>query len=179
MATRRETSLGQEGAASPSSRGLDCGDIDLPHRHHRLERALCLSTTSCERIGQRARRDLPGEPPTVLAPTARAIRAAVADDRVPVAIRLLLIVGCDLKGERLAVFERRAAVETEAGDAQHGELYRQHIASLATRVISGCLVHGDHLTGREGGGVEVRGVIAPRLCLSSIGRSTTSRIDIT
>ena len=39
------------------------------------------------------------------------------DDRVPVAVRLLLIVRRDLEGKRLALLERRAAVETEAGNA--------------------------------------------------------------
>ena len=30
---------------------LDGGDVDLLHRHHRLEGTLCLIATSCERIG--------------------------------------------------------------------------------------------------------------------------------
>jgi hypothetical protein len=32
-------------------RCLDGGDVDLPHRHHRLEGSLCLSAASRERIG--------------------------------------------------------------------------------------------------------------------------------
>src|SRR5512143_1121951 len=101
---------------SAPPRCLDDGDVDLLHRHHRLEGTLCLGTTRGKRIGQRARSDLPREAPAVLAPTARALLAAVADDRVPVAIRLFLIVRRDLEGERLAVPERRAAVETETGN---------------------------------------------------------------
>jgi len=36
---------------SASPRGLDGGNIDLLHRHHRLEGALCLSASSRKRIG--------------------------------------------------------------------------------------------------------------------------------
>ena len=103
--------------ASASPRCLDGGDVDLLHGHHRLEGALGLSATGGKRIGQRARGDLPGEAPAVLAPAAGAFLAAVADDRVPVAVRLFLIVGRDLEGKGLGVLERGAAVEAETGDA--------------------------------------------------------------
>src|SRR5437764_4085558 len=93
--------------SSAASRRLDGGDIDLLHRHHRLEGALGLSATDRQRVGQRTRSDLPREAPAVLAPTARAFLAAVADNRVPVAVRLRLIVSGDLEGKRLAVLERR------------------------------------------------------------------------
>ena len=36
---------------SASSRCLDPGDVDLFHRHHGLEGALCLGATSGKRIG--------------------------------------------------------------------------------------------------------------------------------
>jgi hypothetical protein len=36
---------------SASPRCLDGGDVDLPHRHHRLEGTLCLTPTSRKRIG--------------------------------------------------------------------------------------------------------------------------------
>jgi hypothetical protein len=51
-------------------------------------------------------------PQRSLAPSALSLLAAVADDRVPVAVRLLLIVGRDLEGKGLAVREFRAAVES-------------------------------------------------------------------
>src|SRR6266581_8882105 len=124
---------------SASPRCLDGGDVDLLHRHHRLEGALCLSATGRKRLGQRARGDLPGEAPAVLAPTARAFLAAIADNRIPVAVSLCLLVRGDLEGKRLAVLERRAAVETEAGNAADGELHRQNIAGLAARVVARCL----------------------------------------
>src|SRR6266480_3896792 len=127
--TTQRTSIAVRRPASPSSaasRRLDGGDVDLLHGHHRLEGALGLSATGRQRLGQRARGDLPGEAPAVLAPTARAFLAAIADDRIPVAVRLRLIVRGDLEGERLAMLERRAAVETQAGNTDDGELHRQN-----------------------------------------------------
>src|SRR5258706_11562671 len=140
--------------SSAASRRLDGGDVDLLHRHHRLEGALGLSATGRQRLGQHARGDLPGEAPAVLAPTARAFLAAIADNRIPVAVRLRLIVRGDLKGERLAVLERLAAVETEAGNADDDELHRHNIAGLAARVVARRLVDSGHFTIRKGGGVE-------------------------
>ena len=102
---------------------LDGGDVDFLHRHHRLEGTLSLIATSCERIGSHARRRSPGEAPVVLAPTALTFLAAVADDGVPVAVRLSVCLPRS-KGKGLAVLELRAAVETETGNAQNGELHR-------------------------------------------------------
>src|SRR5436305_281720 len=70
-------------ASGPPPRCLDGGDVDLLHRHHRLEGALRLGATSRQRVGQRARGDLPREAPAILAPPARAFLAAVADNRIP------------------------------------------------------------------------------------------------
>src|SRR5436190_3538469 len=137
-------------------RRLDGGDVDLFHAHHRFEGALCLTASSRERLAQHARSDLPGEAPPVLAPTALTFVAAIADDRVPVAVRLFLIVGRDLEGKGLAVLERRAAVETETRNPQNGKLHRQHISLLAVRVVAGRFVNSGHFTIREGGGVEAR-----------------------
>ena len=51
--------------------------------------------------------------------------------------------------------ERRAAVETETGNAKNGEFHRQHIALLAARIVTGRrIVNSGHFTIREGGGVE-------------------------
>src|SRR5215211_279679 len=108
-------------AQSAPPRCLDRGDVDLLHRHHRLERTLCLVATRRKRVGERTRGDLPGKAPAILAPAARAFLTAVADDRVPVAVRLFLIVRRELEGKGLAVLERRAAVKTETGNAQNGE----------------------------------------------------------
>src|SRR6476646_6542234 len=79
------------GSAAPC--GLDLGDVDLLHVHHRLECALCFVAAGRHRLGQHARRDLPGDAPLVLAPAARTLLAAIADDGVPVTVGLLLIVG--------------------------------------------------------------------------------------
>src|SRR5215471_16574973 len=126
------------------------------HRHHRLGGTLGLTSTRRKRIGWRTWGDLPGEAPAILAPTALAFHAAIADDRVPVAVRLFLIFRRDLEGEGLAVPERRAAVETETGNAKNGELYRQHIALLAARIVTGRIVNSGYFAIREGGGVEPR-----------------------
>src|SRR5258708_39156944 len=108
------------------------------------------------RFSQRTRGDLPGEARAVLAPTALAFRAAIADDRVPVTVRLFLILRRDLEGKGLGVPQRRAAVETETGNAQDGELHRQHIALLAARIVTGSLVNSGYFTIRKGDGVEAR-----------------------
>src|SRR5688572_13762081 len=93
---------------STAARCFDGGDVDLYHLHHRIECALGGSGIGIgDRFRQSDWRDLPGQSPFVLAPTARALLAAVADDCVPVAIRFGLVSGCDLKGERFVVHERR------------------------------------------------------------------------
>src|SRR4029079_12404353 len=124
--------------------------------HHRLEGTLCLTAARGKRIGQRTRSDLPREAPPVLAPTARAFLAAVAHDRIPVAVRLILVVRGDLEGEGFVFPALRASVETETGDPQNGELHRQHIAFLAPRVVTGRLVNRGHLAIRKSGSVEAR-----------------------
>src|SRR3546814_2540962 len=96
---------------SAAPRRLDRGDVDLLHVHHRIKRALCFIAADRQRLGQHARRDLPRDAPLVLAPAARALLAAIADDGVPVAVGLLLIVGGDLERESFVVLERGTAVE--------------------------------------------------------------------
>jgi hypothetical protein len=86
--------------------------------HHGIERTLGRGAIGIgERFGQNNRRNLPGQSPFVAAPATGALLAAVADDRVPVAIRFRLVGGCDLKRECFAVLECRFAVEPEARDA--------------------------------------------------------------
>lgn len=97
---------------------LDGGDIDLPHLHHGFKSPSGRRTIRVGNgRGQHTRRDLPGQPPAVLAPAALAFLAAVADDGVPQAIRFLLIVRRNLKRKRLVVLEDRAAVQAQAGDS--------------------------------------------------------------
>jgi hypothetical protein len=74
---------------SLSPRRLNPRCIDLPHLHHRVERALagCVLLT-CEGHGQGARGDLPRRAPSVLAPTAGAGIATVVDDGNPLAVGL-------------------------------------------------------------------------------------------
>ena len=155
------------GAVSAASRGLDGGDVDLAHRHHRLEDALGHGRVGVGiAFGERARRDLPRQAPAVLAPAAFAFLAAVVDDRVPQSVGLGLVVGGDHERERFAVLELRAAVEAQARDAADGEIDRQHVALLAGRVIAGRAMDGVHRAVGEGLGVEVgrvqRGAVEPQ-----------------
>jgi hypothetical protein len=82
-----------------------------------------------------------GVVPFVLAPTAGAFLAAVADDGVPVAVRFGLVNGCDLKRERFVVLERGSAIETDAGNAHQVEFDRQRVPFLPRRKVSRCAVH--------------------------------------
>jgi hypothetical protein len=61
-----------------------------------------------------------------------------------------------LEGERLALLELRAAVETETRDPQDGELHGQNIAFLASRKVTRRRVNREHFTVRERGGIEAR-----------------------
>ena len=92
---------GLMGSSSPiisaAPRGLDRGDVDLLHFHHRIKRPLCFSAADRQRLCQHAWRDLPGDAPLVLAPAAFALLPVIADDGAPVAVGLLLIVRGDLK----------------------------------------------------------------------------------
>ena len=142
--TRRIAPAGFFIEGSPPSCGIDPGDVDLLHLHHRLERPLRLRAAGGHRLGQGARRDLPGNAPLVLAPAAFAFLAAIADDGVPVAVGLLLIVGGDLEGKRLAVREHGSAIEADAGNAAHGEVDRQHVALLARGIVARRAKHGLH-----------------------------------
>src|SRR5574338_738177 len=103
-------------------RGLDPGDVDLAHGHHRLERALGRgSVRIVHRLQQHARGDLPGEAPLVLAPAAGAFLAAIADDGVPVAIGLRLVLGHDHEADSLVGLEQVSAVQTDEALAKQGE----------------------------------------------------------
>src|ERR1700681_3980038 len=95
---------------STPARLLDCSDVDLFHLHHRIERALGDGGIGIgDRFRQDDRRNLPRQSPLVPAPAAHALLPAVADDGVPVAIRLRLVSGCDLKREGFALLERASA----------------------------------------------------------------------
>src|SRR5262249_16827042 len=112
----------------------------------------------------------------VFAPAACALLATIADDGVPIAIGLFLIVGRDLKREGFVMLEHRTAVDAETGDACDGEFDCQHVALLAGRVATGCTEDGTHRTVGKGSGVEAGGcggVLVVRG--SSVSSSTASR----
>src|SRR5436190_11138583 len=95
-----------------AQRGFDFRDVDLAHRHHRLERPLGRGLVGVG-VGfeQYARRDLPGKAPAVLAPAAGAFFTAVGRDRVPVAVGFRLVLGDDHEAHRLVRLEIRSAVQ--------------------------------------------------------------------
>jgi hypothetical protein len=84
-----------------------------------------------DQLHEPPRSDLPRQPEAVLAPAAGALAAAVADDRVPVAVGLLLVVGVDHERDRLVEVELRPAVEADERHAQDRELDREHVPLLA------------------------------------------------
>src|SRR5688572_7800910 len=109
-----------QGASTAPGR-FDRSDVNLSHLHHRFESALGRRAV---RIGDRgsegAWRDLPRQAPLVLAPAACAFLAAVSDNRIPQAVGFGLVVGCNLKGKSLVVLERRATVQADTRNANHG-----------------------------------------------------------
>src|SRR5882762_10895627 len=136
---------------------LDRGDVDFFHGHHGRESALGFIAADRQRLRQHARRDLPGDAPFVLAPAARALLASIADNGVPVAVGLLLVIGGDLKRESFGMLERGTAVEAETGDAGDREFHRQHVALLAGWEVTGCTVNATHGAVGKGFGVEAGG----------------------
>src|SRR3954466_6435722 len=109
MRTRVPQLAGRAVGASPSwlaptstaTCRLDFRNIDLPHRHHRVECAFGGSRiTIRDCLRQRDWRDLPGDSPFVLAPAARALLAPVSNDRVPILVRFGLIDGRNLERQR-------------------------------------------------------------------------------
>src|SRR5229473_5065868 len=146
---------------SATPRRFDRGDVDFLHTHHGIECTLCFIAAGRQRLCQHARRNLPGDAPLVLAPAARTLLASIADNGVPVAVGLLLIIGGDLKRESFVMLERGTAVEADAGDAGDCEFHRQHVALLAGWVVTGCTVGDTHCAVGKGFGVEA----GSRLCI--------------
>src|SRR5688500_3184012 len=117
-------------------RGLDLGDVDFLHRHHRLERPLGSGLAGvAQGIEQVARRDLPRVAPLVLAPDAGAL-LAVPGDRIPIAIRFGLVLGHDHEADGLVGLEVGAAVEAQEGVTEESELNRQLLALMTAGKIA-------------------------------------------
>ena len=144
---------------STTARSFDFGNVDFTHLHHCIEGAFGFSATGRQRVRQNARRDLPGDSPTVLAPAASAFLAAIADNRIPVAIRFLLRISRNLERERLAVFELRPTIETQTRNAENGEFHREDFAFLAAGKIAWGFVNRGYFTVRERGRVEARRIL--------------------
>src|SRR5581483_12008364 len=86
--------------------------------------------------------DLPGNAPSVLAPAACAFLPAITHDRIPVAVRLVLIIGRKLERKGFIMFERCPAGQPETGNAGNREFDRDDVTSLAGRVVAGCSLDG-------------------------------------
>ncbi len=146
-------------AASAAPRRLDCSDVDLSHFHHCFIRKSCLTPASRHCFHQYTRRDLPGHCPLVLAPAARTLLATVADDGIPVAIRLSLILGSDLKRKGSSMFERRPSVE---------------LMHETPAIVTGCTVDGSNGTVRKGLGLKASGALGI-LIVAEIGHKRKCR----
>src|SRR5690606_29401047 len=139
----------------PPPRRLDCGNIDLLHAHHRLERPLGLFAAGSHGLAQRPRSDLPGDPPFVLAPAAHALLSAIAHNGIPIAVGLVLILGHHLHGKGFAVLEGRAAIEPDTGYPHHGEFDREHLPFLSGRIVARRPAHHADLCVGEHFGIEL------------------------
>src|SRR6476659_957504 len=101
---------------SAAARRLDCSDVNFSHCHHRIKRALSFIATGRHCVGQHTRRNLPRHAPFIFAPAAGALLAAIADDGVPIAVGLSLIVSGNLEREGFVMFERGTAVDADTRD---------------------------------------------------------------
>src|SRR3954452_24011181 len=107
---------------SAAARRLDCSDVYFPHCHHRIKCAFSFIATGRHGVGQHTRRNLPRNAPLVFAPAAVTLLAAIADDGVPIAVGLGLIVGGDLEREGFVMSEHGTAVQADTRDTGNTEL---------------------------------------------------------
>lgn len=137
-------------------RGFDGRDIDLLHRHHRLEGTPGDIAALGHRFGQDARGNLPVETPFILAPAALTLSAAITDDGVPVTVSFRLILGRYLKRKGFRLFKYRSTVQAHARHTADGEVDGQHIALLAPRKIARRAMDSADRAVRESLGVKMR-----------------------
>ena len=155
----RHAPVAQTSASGCFRRRLDPGDVDLPHRHHRRERASGLFAVGRGgELHQSPRSDLPADAPAILAPAAIALLAAVADNGVPIAVGLFLALGQHHEADGLVRRKGRATVETQEGSPEHGELHGQFIAFLAAGIVRRRRVHSVDMAVGKCGGVELGGL---------------------
>src|SRR4051812_3551380 len=148
------------GINSAAERRLDCSDVYFPHCHHRIKRAFSFIATGRHRVGQHTRRNLPRNAPLIFAPAAGTLLTAIADDSVPIAIGLSLIVSGDLERERFVMFERRTAVEADTRDTGNVEFDYKHISLLTGWVVTGGTVDGTDTALRKGLSIKMSGSLS-------------------
>jgi two-component system response regulator (stage 0 sporulation protein F) len=139
---------------------LQRSDVDLDHRHHRLEGPLRPARVGVgQQLGEPSRHDLPREAELVLEPAALDRLTAVGGERVPQAVDLRLILAVYGEGDRFGEMEFRAAVEAHERLAGEGELDHQHVSRRTARIVGGrALDLVDAAVGEESD-VEVGGVL--------------------
>src|SRR4029077_20678951 len=91
----------------------------------------------------------------VFAPAARALLTAIADDGVPIAVCLGLIISGDLEREGLVVFEHGTAVEAYTRNAGNFEFNCQYISLLTGWVVAGCTMDSTHRAVGKSLGIKV------------------------
>ncbi|MNI72058.1 hypothetical protein D3C73_1279780 [compost metagenome] len=87
-----------------------------------------------------------------------AFLATVADDGIPQAIGLGLVLGGNLERERFAVLEGRAAIEPDTGDTADREFDGEDVTLLAVGEVARRVMHGGYFTVGKGLCVERGGL---------------------
>ena len=135
-------------------RAASIAAMSILHLHHRLEGAPGRRVIGIgDRGHERARCDLPGQAPPVLAPPAGALLSAIPHDHVPQAVGFSLVVGRNLERKGFAMPELGATIQSQTGNAHHGELDRQNVALFARGVVAGRAKDSSHGAVRERRGV--------------------------
>src|SRR5204863_4181235 len=85
---------------------------------------------------------------------------AIADDGVPIAIGLSLIVSGDREREGFVMFERGTAIEADTRDTGNVEFDYKHISLLTGWVVTRCTVDRTDSAVRKSLGIKMSGVLS-------------------
>src|SRR6185437_16561704 len=84
---------------------------------------------------------------------------AISDDRIPIPVRLFLILRQDLERKSLGMPVRRAAVQTKARNAHHGKFHGEYIALLPAWIIAGRLMNRNDPAVRKRSRIKTRRIL--------------------
>ena len=87
-------------------------NVNFLHCHHCFKCTLCYFSTPGHCISQNTGSDLPRKSPFVFAPATPTRCASVVNNRIPITVGFGLLISCNLKGKRLAMFKHIAAVKS-------------------------------------------------------------------